>query len=143
MTCRSRAEKRYNSAVAIWRGPLVFSLSIAEDWKKIAGEEPHADWEVFPKTPWNYGLALDETRLSKSVAVETRAVAGNPFNPSEAPVLLHVKGRRIPQWDLEKNAAAAPPPSPVSSSEPLETLTLIPYGAAKLRITEFPVLKGE
>jgi hypothetical protein len=137
-----RAEKRYNNALALWRGPLAFSLNIGEGWTKIAGEEPHADWEVLPTTPWNYGLAIDEKRLSKSVSVQTRAVTGNPFNPSETPVLMTVKGRRIPQWDLEKNAAAAPPPSPVSSSEPLETLTLIPYGAAKLRITEFPVLKA-
>ncbi|RPI20335.1 MAG: hypothetical protein EHM61_27245 [Acidobacteria bacterium] len=136
-----RLEKRYNNATALWRGPLVFSLKIGEDWKKIAGEEPHADWEVLPTTPWNYGLAIDEKNLSKSVTVEERAVSRNPFNQAEAPVVLKVKGRRIPQWGIEKNAAAAPPPSPVSSSEPLETLTLIPYGAAKLRITEFPVVK--
>jgi len=138
-----RTEKRYNNALALWRGPLVFSLNIGEDWKKIAGEEPHADWEVLPTTPWNYGLAIDENSLKKAVTVETRSVAGNPFDPSQAPVVMKVKGRRIPQWDLEKNAAAPPPLSPVSSSEPLETLTLIPYGAAKLRITEFPVLKAQ
>jgi len=138
-----RTERRYNNAVALWRGPLAFSLKIGEDWKKIAGEEPHADWEVLPTTPWNYGLETDEERLSKSVTVETKAVARNPFDPTQAPVVIKVKGRRIPQWDLEKNAAAAPPASPVTSTEPLETLTLIPYGAAKLRITEFPVLKAQ
>ncbi len=138
-----RVEKRYNHAVALWRGPLVFSLKIGEDWRKIAGEEPHADWEVQPTTPWNYALAIDEKNLAKAVTVEMRPVSGNPFDPSQAPVVMKVKGRRLPQWDLEKNAAAAPPLSPVSSSEPLETLTLIPYGAAKLRITEFPMLKAQ
>jgi DUF1680 family protein len=137
-----RAERRYNNSISLWRGPLVFSLDIGEEWKKLAGEEPHADWEVLPTSPWNYGLAVDEKSLPEDVVVETKPIAGNPFNPSDAPVLLKVKGRRILAWDLEKNAAAAPPPSPVSSSEPLETLTLIPYGAAKLRITEFPVLKA-
>jgi len=47
----------------------------------------------------------------------------------------------VPDWTLVRNAAAPPPQSPVKSSQPLETITLIPYGAAKLRITEFPVLE--
>jgi hypothetical protein len=33
------------------------------------------------------------------------------------------------------------PVSPVTSSDPLESLTLVPYGAAKLRITAFPYLR--
>lgn len=139
-----RTERRYNDAIALWRGPLVFSLDIGEQWRKIAGEEPHADWEVLPATPWNYGLAMDEKNPAKSVkTLQVKPVTGNPFNPSEAPILIKVEGRRLPQWDLDKNAAAPPPQSPVSSSEPIETLTLIPYGAAKLRITEFPVLKAQ
>jgi hypothetical protein len=36
--------------------------------------------------------------------------------------------------------AAPPPKSPAASRAPIENLTLIPYGAAKLRITAFPVL---
>jgi hypothetical protein len=30
--------------------------------------------------------------------------------------------------------------SPVTSTDPLETVELVPYGAAKLRITAFPRL---
>jgi uncharacterized protein len=47
----------------------------------------------------------------------------------------------VPQWKLERNAAAPPPPSPVETSEPLEDLTLVPYGCTSLRITEFPTVK--
>ena len=67
---------------------------------------------------------------------------------------LTVKGRRLPEWKLtdhndqvpqrklqQPNRAGLPPKSPVKSAQPLEDLTLIPYGAAKLRITVFPVLK--
>lgn len=41
------------------------------------------------------------------------------------------------------DSAAAPPASPVTSKLPDETLTLIPYGGARLRITSFPVLSSQ
>ena len=136
-------EKRYNGAAAISRGPLVYSLKIGEDWRYLRGEKPHADWEVHPTTPWNYALTLDEARLDDSIRFEQGALKGNPFAPETAPVALKVKGRRLPDWTLDRNAAAPPPQSPVASSEPEEELTLIPYGSAKLRLTEFPILKKD
>jgi len=54
---------------------------------------------------------------------------------------LMARGRRIPEWKLINGSAAPPPQSPVSSTEAVEPLTLIPYGAAKLRITAFPLLE--
>jgi hypothetical protein len=53
-----------------------------------------------------------------------------------------VRGRRIPEWTIETNAAGPLPESPVESSQKLEELTLIPYGCSHLRITEFPVLNN-
>jgi hypothetical protein len=48
----------------------------------------------------------------------------------------------VPEWQLDEfQNAGQLPTSPVSSSEPLEEITLIPYGAAKLRITVFPILE--
>jgi hypothetical protein len=38
------------------------------------------------------------------------------------------------------DSAAPPPQSPVTAAGKDEVVTLIPYGAARLRITSFPVL---
>ena len=74
--------------------------------------------------------------------VVRKPVGGVIYGPESAPVELKVRGRRIPEWGMENNCAGPVPASPVTSSEPVEELTLIPYGCAKLRITEFPLLAG-
>jgi hypothetical protein len=63
-----------------------------------------------------------------------------PFSAAGAPIEIKVKGRKLPVWKLIDGSAGPLPVSPVKSSEPEETLTLIPYGSAKLRITEFPLI---
>lgn len=135
-----RSERRYNDAVTLSRGPLVYSLRIGERWEKLRGEEPHADYEVFPTTDWNYALAVDPENVDAQI-VEKGVGDGVIFGPEAAPVEMKVKGRRLEAWQMRDNSAASPPQSPVESAEPLEDVTLVPYGCAKLRITEFPLLK--
>lgn len=137
---RPRVTRWFRNSIAIERGPIVYSLKIGEDWRKIRDHGPTADWEVHPTTPWNYALAIDGARPERSVQVIEKPVGKMPFSPEGAPVELRVKGRRLPQWQMENGSAGLLPESPVTSNEPLETLTLIPYGSAKLRITAFPQL---
>lgn len=133
-------ERRYHDSVTIKRGPLVYSLKIGERWEKIKGEEPHADYAVYPTTPWNYGLLIDPE--NPQVEVVKKSVGDVVYGPDFAPIEIKVKGRRVPEWQTEFNSAGQVPQSPVKSNEPIDELTLIPYGCAKLRITEFPLLEG-
>lgn len=135
-----RAERRYRDSITLTRGPLVYSLKIGERWERVRGEDPCPDYAVYPTTPWNYGLLVDPD--DPRVEVVKKGVGDVIYGPDFAPVELRVKGRRIPEWGMQDNCSGPVPESPVTSSEPLEDLTLIPYGCAKLRITEFPLLEG-
>lgn len=134
----------FNDSVTVERGPLIFSLKIGEkisrQAKKMNNPAPPqaADYDFQPTTAWNYGLLIPANNLARSIEVINRPIGDFPFSAAETPIELRVKAKRIPEWKEEQNSAGAPPKSPVVSNEPLETVTLIPYGAAKLRITAFP-----
>lgn len=132
------AERRFNNSITLKRGPVVFALKIGERWEKISGEEPHADYAVYPTTPWNYGLLIDPE--NPEIEVQYNGVGDMIFGQEYAPIELRVPAKRVPEWVLERNSAGILPTSPVESDQPVEMVTLIPYGCAKLRITEFPLI---
>jgi hypothetical protein len=100
-----------------------------------------ADWQVFPATPWNYALSVDPASPAKSIAVTETEVGEGPFTSRHAPVRLSVKARKLNEWRAEDGVANPLPQSPIASDQPEETIMLIPYAAAKLRITAFPQSK--
>lgn len=136
-----QVERRERDAVVLRRGPLLLALGIGADWQVLDGAPPKVTYQVLPTTPWNYALEIDAADPAASIRLEQRSLGDVPFGGAEPAVVATVKGRRVPAWDIERDAAMPPPQSPVHSEEPLVDLTLIPYAAAKLRITEFPVLE--
>jgi uncharacterized protein len=137
-----RTSRWFNDSVAIERGPLVFSYGIGEDWVKLRQYAlKSADWQIYPATPWNYALSVEADKPESSIRAVENEVTPHPFTARATPVHLIAKGRQVPDWRAEDGAANPVPQSPVLSDQPEESIKLIPYAAAKLRVTAFPVLK--
>jgi DUF1680 family protein len=142
-----RIVKRPGNAISIFRGPLLYALKIGEEWRQINmdkpfREKPHADWELYPTTPWNYALDTQESTLAQDLVFQEQALGTTVFSPENPPITAAVKGRRVPGWAAENGSAQATPVSPVLTEQPLEDVVLIPYGCTNLRIAEFPVLRS-
>ena len=135
---KPRISRWFHDSIAVERGPLVFSYGIGEDWVKLRDRGMTADWQVYPTSPWNYALQLDADEPDKSISVAEAEVGEGPFTKRQSPVQLSVKAHKLAAWRAEDGAADPLPQSPVVSDEPEETITLVPYAAAKLRVTAFP-----
>jgi hypothetical protein len=137
-----RWEKSQNS-VSVDRGPLTYSLRIGEKYVREGGTDEWPAWEIHPTTPWNYGLILDTEDPTRSFDVVRHPWPSSdmPFTQEGVPVELVAEGKQIPKWSLDKHGLVDTlQPSPVKSDQPEATIHLIPMGAARLRISAFPVI---
>ena len=126
-------------AVSVKRGPLWYSLKIAEKWNYYGGTDDWPAHEILPSSPWNYGLLIDPENPGDSIRLaEQRPLAYQPFNHESAPIILKARAKRIPSWQAEGKMVGKVPPSPVSSDLSIEEIALIPMGCARLRISVFP-----
>lgn len=137
-----RWEKNHNAATVDY-GPLTFSLKIGEHYTRYGGTEAWPEMEVFPSSPWNYGLMLKDGKPAGSFRIVRKSglLASQPWEQDTAPIELRAKARKIPAWQPDRTGLVGKlQSSPVKSSEAIETVTLIPMGAARLRISAFPVV---
>jgi len=145
---------KMENSVSVEYGPLTFSLKIKEDYHAVDGRE-HAQWdsrwqpdadpkkwqayEILPESAWNYGLV---SHPQFKVVRRPWPADDYPFSLENSPIELVTTGRKIPSWTIDQNQMVAIlPKSPVKVDTPAESITLVPMGAARLRISSFPTVR--
>jgi hypothetical protein len=154
-----RLWKENKNSVSVNYGPLTFSLKIDEYYQKVDSKEsaigdskwqPDADqtkwpaYNIYPASMWNYGLALKNKPITEQFVIIKKPwpESNFPFTQKDVPVIIKTKGKLIPQWTLDQyGLCGVLPESPVAVHTKEETIELIPMGAARLRISAFPVVK--
>lgn len=71
-----RTSSRSMYAASIERGPLVYVLPVKENWQMIQQRDMFHDWEVYPASPWKYGLIADTSFEVLEQDMSSAAVLG-------------------------------------------------------------------
>lgn len=140
-------------------GPLTFSLKIKEDYKKVGSIETAigdskwqkdadpAKWpsyEIYAVSDWNYGLVInDNIPLAENFEIvrKTWPADNYPYTVDSAPIELRAKGKKLSGWDIDQYGLTSELPLEETRifESSTEDITLIPMGAARLRISSFPI----
>jgi len=109
-------------------GPLLFALPIA-DTKDANTPDPAARW--------NYALDVKGEVLGADISVERQTMPDKWDWPLSSPLKLHVNAMVCDWTPLFKNPQL--PPNPIAKQGQHESITLVPYGCTKFRVSMFPV----
>ncbi|CAE6537729.1 unnamed protein product [Rhizoctonia solani] len=132
-------EPRPKSTIALHRGVLHYAYDIPRR-VKVMGRHPNearaVDLQMTPDGPWQY--AIDPSTVWHERTSD--GVNSPAFDHNGSSTSLLVSACLV-EWGIGGETFAKPPPENPECIGPLETIRLIPYGATKLRISEFPVMR--
>jgi len=148
-------------SVCVTRGPLVFSLQIAEERVEHTNDPPdivrfmggHAiqgfpEVEFLPRSDWRCGFKQALKSDPGKIEVVETAMPDNPFLEDRTPVRLKLPLCPLPGWSPNTNDLTygepdgLPTASELRGAAPPQTATLVPYGATHLRLTTLPVVQA-
>ncbi|KAF5353734.1 hypothetical protein D9758_008623 [Tetrapyrgos nigripes] len=134
-------EKRLHGSIAVHRGPLNYAFDIgrAEQVIKTDPRETHAiDLQYDPAEAWEY--AIDPSSLVYHHDTPTSGNLPSPIFDSGLPPTRITASACLIDWPLAGDTFASSPPENPECVGPRRVITLWPFGATKLRISEFPVV---
>ena len=123
-------------------GNLVFSLPIK--FEKVMHEYvrnnverkfPYCDYELIPQSDWNYAFA------DSVLSIEAKEPGEIPFSADDPSIVVNAKMQKI-DWGFEEGytTVCAKTPKSLKTVSDKEEIKLVPYGAAKLRMTVMPLI---
>lgn len=137
-------KKRPNSLYALQMGSLLFSVPIDYEKKMreyvkkgVERKFPYCDYQFIPKSPWNYSYSDD------IFEIKFNGISDIPFSQDTPPLTIKAKMQQI-NWGLKspyRSIARKIPKSTKPISE-VQKIELCPYGCARLRMTEMPIINN-
>lgn len=148
-------------SVSLNYGPLTFSLKIktktvkrngtdrdvkfgGAKWQKTLDTSKWPSYEYYADGPWNYSLLVDKQYMPVDFEIVHKPwpASNFPFAPEDTPIELKAKGRLVPSWGFDEaqnnKTTETLPDVDTPLDKKVSDLTLIPMGAARLRISAFP-----
>ena len=158
MTVSSQVWQQNKASVSVNYGPLTLSLKIDENFeqhdsrdKDFVQDDSHWQegvdaslWPCYvlkPESDWNYALKVDKDNLPLQFTVTKKAWPADdfPFTLENVPFEFTATGVQIPSWGYDETGMTDLLPTKYAPRSTEETkLTLVPMGAARLRISSFP-----
>lgn len=158
MSVSSQVWQQNKSSVSVNYGPLTLSLRIAEiveahdsrdkdfvqddsHWQEGVDASLWPCYVLRPGSDWNYALRVDDRNMPVNFKITKKEWPADnmPFTPESVPFEFKAVGRQIPSWGFDETGLTDLLPTKfVPQSEQETEITLIPMGAARLRIAAFP-----
>ena len=158
MTVTADVWQQNKGSVSVNYGPLTLSLKIdeiaeAHDSRDTEFVQDDSHWQegvdaslwpcyvLKPGSDWNYALKVDKDNLPVKFSVSKREWPSDdfPFTLENVPLEFTAVGVQIPSWGYDETGMTDLLPTKYAERSNEESkLTLVPMGAARLRISAFP-----
>lgn len=162
MTIREQTWQANHNSMSVNYGPLTLSLLIKEryetvdtietalgdsQWQTGADASRWPSYEIYPESTWSYALyrgVTDSTSSKYKLIRRSWPEDDFPFTTESCPILVETAAREVIGWGVDEHGLTAelPIPEALRLKEQDTSVTLLPMGAARLRITAFPTVNN-
>lgn len=148
--------KKNKYSISVNYGPLTLSLKIKEryverdskdtalgdsQWQSGVDASLWHSYEIFADSPWQYRLAVDRYSVQPiqfEVIHKPWPADDFPFSQENTPLEFKTQGFLDTSWGFDATGFTGLLPMGKSGAGGTEEITLIPMGAARLRVSAFP-----